>query len=122
MTVALPHFDEDDRRQSNWEEILRRLIDTGGQSIGVRFGADTLAWPGVAAATSNTKLVAHGLGKVPIVVICAAYVPAANTVTRGIDIEADDALFNTTDFTCRGIFGNGVTSSATWPFCWIAIG
>lgn len=58
-----------------WETLRRilgliasSLIDTGGRSIGIRFGSGTVTFPG-GAQTSTVMNVSHGLGKTPVCVL-----------------------------------------------------
>jgi hypothetical protein len=113
MTQALPHFDEDDRRQSNWEEILRRLIDTGGQSIGVRFGVGADSWPGGSDTTSGVA-VAHGLGKTPVVVFTQSTTITAHARPTALTSTTFNGNLRTIDGTAPGA---GAAS-----FYWLAIG
>jgi hypothetical protein len=60
------NLDEVQRLLEEHRSLLAQ-IDTGGRSLGIRFGSDSLTWP-AAGTSSNTKTVTHGLGRAPIVV------------------------------------------------------
>lgn len=52
----------------NFEKLTATGLDTGGRRVGVRFGVQTLTWPG-GSQISNAPTVSHGLGRTPIGVL-----------------------------------------------------
>src|SRR4051812_22826886 len=50
----------------NFQALARLVLDTGGRSIGIRFGAATITWPG--GSPFATVAVTHGLSRTPVVV------------------------------------------------------
>lgn len=52
----------------NFQKLQQLVIDTGGQSVGMRFGTTSVTWPGGAQAT-NVPAVDHGLGRTPVVAL-----------------------------------------------------
>jgi hypothetical protein len=111
--TGLPFFDDDAGRQQNWDEILQRLIDTGGQSVGIRFGLATDAWPGGSDTTTGVAI-AHGLGKTPIGVF---------TQSTTITAHARPTALTSTTFNVnlRTIDGSSPGAGAATAY-WLAIG
>src|SRR3954469_23599935 len=67
----------DPQLQRNMQLIDQRLIDTGGRSVGVRFGAT-----GAINAGTNATIT-HGLGKAPVAVFTQT---ATGQVVLGLDL------------------------------------
>lgn len=115
MTVALPHFEDDDARRANFEALLRRLIDTGGLSVGMRFGTKDATFS--AASNTGNVTVTHGLAKTP------AYLNVFPTFgTVSVVPNYISGSRNATTFQFRLDTRNGSAISATLSCFWIVIG
>jgi hypothetical protein len=98
----------------NFQALARLGIDTGGQSVGIRFGVATLSW--TASTDSAVLTVTHGLGRTPVVVVANSFsaasfasVPYCTTLS-----------FTSTSFGLAGIVRAAFTGST--QVCWVAIG
>lgn len=118
MTVSLEYVHEND-----WAAVSRLidqlnglLIDTGGRSVGIRFGSNTITWPGGSGTTSSTT-VTHGLGRTP----AGVYVSASTTL-GGTHINATSV--GATTFSVQGttIDGSSPAGGTTGTFYWLVIG
>lgn len=121
MTIAL-----EDVKAGDWEAVRRTVdalrslvLDTGGASIGIRFGVTTISWAG-GTPFSSAPTVLHGLGKTPVVVI-----PKSATFLTGSKFVLVDAvLYTSTDFTIQGVTDDRSNPAAatTCSVVWVAIG
>jgi hypothetical protein len=117
MTIALEHIHPDDWAAVNRvTDTLRSLvIDTGGQSIGIRVGVST----GVvftASTSSATKTVTHGLGRTPVV----AFAIDNSAIAAGSGVTMSTGALTSTTFGAVGFFPSALTT--TIPFYWVVIG
>lgn len=71
MTIALENLSDGSVSDRNFQALMRLVLDTGGKTVGIRFGAATLTWAG-GTQFSNGLTVTHGLGKTPIGVLATA--------------------------------------------------
>lgn len=101
--------------QRNFDKLVATLIDTGGQSVGIRFGTDTLSFS--AAAASATKTITHGLGKTPVAVFAMS-----DLSTEYIVINSIAASFTDTQFQVKAQTASGSSITQTPRFYWLAIG
>ena len=102
-----------DVTRRNFEKLASLVLDTGGTSAGLRFGADSWAFPG-GAPGSGAKAVTHGLGRVPV----AVFVQTANRF-----INWDVTLLTDTTFTTTGVENNNNNVAAgSINFYWVVIG
>jgi hypothetical protein len=112
--VSLPHLDNDPGRQANWEELLRRMIDTGGQSnVAVRFGAATDAWPGGSDTTTGVA-VSHGLGNTPTAVFTQSTTVTAHARPTAVGASTFTVNHRTIDAS--------TPAAANTTVYWLAIG
>lgn len=70
--------DRGEKTRRNFERLAALVLDTGGQSAGVRFGTATVTWAGVTQFSGSTT-VDHGLGRVPV----ATFAGAMGTTSPG---------------------------------------
>lgn len=93
----------------NSDALMRLVVDTGGQSLGVRAGSSSVTF--TASAHSANKTITHGLGRAPRSVTFGTY----NEII--ILIVSKSAA----DFVVQGWAPGGVVT-ATLSFDWQAIG
>jgi hypothetical protein len=105
--------------QRNFDKLARLVIDTGGRSIGIRFGSGTFTWPG-ASAFSNVATVPHGLGRAP----GAVFITGSSNA--GLNAFPDFSVFSfgATTFAAQAgtVDAQNPLNTATTNFYWIAIG
>lgn len=116
MTVSLGNIAPED-----WaavERMRQRLqslvVDTGGQSVGIRFAQATLSF--AASTNSGTITVSHGLGRTPIVVVATAH----NAPAFGNVPTCHAATFTSTTFQMNGEVKTAFTGDVA--VSWVAIG
>jgi hypothetical protein len=98
--------------QQNFDAISQLSIDTGGQSVGLRFGSAVVSTPGAAAFFDVT--VSHGLGTTPVVVV-------GNTDHGNYYVST--FTYTATQFTARcGHKNDTVVDPGDFNLRWIAIG
>lgn len=78
MTIRLEQLADGSITDRNFQQLMSLVIDTGGESIGVRFGQKAFTWPG--GTGLQTFTITHGLGRAPIVVLAIN----GNNNTRGM--------------------------------------
>lgn len=120
MTIALEHIQAEDWPAVNRTvDTLRSLVlDTGGQSLGIRVGTGTLTFPGASIFTS-TLTVTHGLGRTPVV---AFVVPMQGAATY-IIVPETFSYTNTTFQVNAATSDNSTPAAATTKTIgWVAIG
>lgn len=113
--TGLPYFDPDPDRQRNWDELAKRAIGTGGQSIELRFGVQDATFS--AASNTGNVTVTHKLGKTP------AYVnvfPTLGTVSVVANYVSGSRGASTFQF--RLDTSDGSAISATLSCFWLVIG
>lgn len=103
--------------QFAFDQLSKLFLDTGGRSLKIRAGTDTVTYPG-ASATSNAKTVNHGLGSTPIAVLLTE-----SSAGVGGGYIFVTAAPTSTAFTAQ-ITSPGVTPAlnTTQTFYWLAIG
>ena len=103
-----------DAVQRNFEKLRAFVPDTGGKSVGLRFGVATVTWPG-GSQQSDSINVTHGLGKTPTVVF---------TQSDTVIAHARPASIGATQFAVqmRTVDGSSPLATRTDFVYWIAIG
>jgi hypothetical protein len=112
--MRLPFTVRDRDVQGNFDWLLKRFLDTGGRSAGIRFGSGTLTWPGGSAFTNATS-VTHGLGTTPAAVLVTGSGGATLVTANTVGATTFNALGCTID-------GSTPAASTTITFYWLAIG
>lgn len=99
----------------NFLKLARLVLDTGGKSIGIRFGTGSIAF---AASTDSTQpcIVLHGLGKAPQVIFATN--KGASGYTKIAAFTTD--IVTSTSFQVFARIPSATTG--TLDFYWIAIG
>jgi hypothetical protein len=103
----------------DWNSVRRNFerlsdLDTGGQSVSIRFGRSSIDF--TASTDSSSTTVDHGLGKEPLAVVATAY--GASTHARFPALNTGN--YTATQFDIAGrIFA---VATETVIFNWIAIG
>jgi hypothetical protein len=69
--ISLEHLADGSLSDRNFQALMRLVLDTGGITAGVRWGAQALTF--AASTNSATATVSHGLGRVPVVGFAQAY-------------------------------------------------
>lgn len=96
----------------NFQKLMSLVIDTGGQSVGLRFGVASVTHT---ASVQGVQTVTHGLGRTPGAVLC--------TVNAGADGTAYTAsAFNLAATTFGIVTTRAPAFSATLSVYWVAIG
>jgi hypothetical protein len=113
--VTLPYWDgSDDSLRFILDLIASRFVDTGGRSVGVRWGVQELTFSG--AASSATEEVEHGLGTTPVIVLATA------------DIDGDawclclTGTYTDTTFEIAGRDTDAALITGTSNAYWLALG
>lgn len=117
--MNLPPYDPDDPASLQFilDFIATRLLDTGGRSLKLRAGSDSVTYPG-GSALSNGKNVSHGLGSTPIAVALVA-----NSAGVGASYAFVTGALTSTVIPMQ-ITAPGFTPAlnTTQTFYWLAIG
>lgn len=103
----------------NFDKLKRLVVDTGGRSIGIRFGTGTWTWP-AGSAKSGVTVVSHGLGRTPIVVfVCGATLNGSNETSAG-----EAGSYTSTQFSTQASLAQGLApgAGAANTFAWLVIG
>lgn len=98
----------------NFDTLARSVLDTGGQTAGVRFGVATLSF--TASTNSASTTVAHGLGTTPVSIVATS----KNGSTFGQIPNCNTHTIGDTTFGLTGEVKTAFTGSVT--VSWIAIG
>lgn len=109
--IALEHLADGSVSDRNFQALMRLVLDTGGQSVGARFGSNAVTF--TASATSNTVGVTHGLGRLPVA--CFVSVGTANNLRVGWS-SLSSTGFNVTGHSAIGAVSGDLT------FSWLVIG
>lgn len=104
-----------DAVRRNFEKAQVLSVDTGGQSLGVRFGTDTASFS--AASNTGSITVAHGLGKTPEFI---SVFPALGSVPMFASYIA--ASRTDTEFDYRLDTGDGSSVTEDVGVFWMVIG
>lgn len=100
----------------NVGRLMSLVPDTGGQTIGLRFGTQTLTWPG-STTTTGSETITHGLGATPVVVLVGIQAESVAVMSWANNVGA-------TTFTVAARTGDGTSPAAdtTCTLAWLAIG
>lgn len=116
MTVQLENLADGSVSDRNFQALARLVLDTGGRSIGIRFGTNsTVDW--AASKDSSTATVTHGLGKTPIVVLCQFHDTGSLTTSPVANVGG----LTSTQFSIAGHNDTAITATDV-PFFWVVIG
>lgn len=117
MSIGLERVQEGD-----WDGLnrvidrLRSLVlDTGGQSIGVRFGHVTLSWS--SSTSAGNQVVAHGLGRTPENV---QVTPRSMPFSSGVTVTCKEVSRDATDITINAEASSSVTGDVVVD--WLVVG
>lgn len=113
MGIALERLEDNSVTDRNFLTLAEIVVDTGGQSVGVRFGANSATWS--ASPTSATKTIAHGLGRTP----GAVFVSATGT---GFLLYSEASASNSTNIFISGTDTRNTSLTGTFAFYWLVIG
>ena len=110
VLIGLEHLADGSIADRNFLQLANLVIDTGGRSLGIRFGSDTVSF--TAAAQSANKVISHGLGKTPILVL-------GIVGTQGMFLNT--FTYTDTTFTASAYYAAG-TTTGNFTIFWVAIG
>lgn len=115
--ISLENLGDGSVSDRNFQKLMSLVLDTGGQSAGIRFGTDTLTWAS-GQQFSAAKTVTHGLGRTPLVVL------ALGNGTGGPNLTTIQAFtIGATTFQVQGGFVTGTASGVvTLNIGWAVIG
>ena len=115
MTIALEHLADGSIVDRNFQKLMRLVPDTGGQTVSIRFGVDSVDFP--VSTDSTVKSILHGLGRVPL----AVFVVGGDFTGSwpGMASYVTDALTSTTFDVAGQSSGGGPRTNAIY---WLAIG
>lgn len=97
----------------NFDKLAALTMDTGGQSVGIRLGVQTVTFAGSAFSPNYT--INHGLGKTPKIVI-----PGNQFISGTVSVTPFSANFTGTTFLLYGHADIAWTGSIFIP--WMVIG
>jgi hypothetical protein len=110
MTIALEHLADNSPADRNFRRLAQLMPNTGGKSIGIRFGSSSATW--TAAVLSAAVTIPHGLGIAP------GYV-GIQTQSQLFDFKV---TADATNLTVTGYRTDNTAVSATINFYWLACG
>lgn len=115
MTISLEHVLGDEVVRRNFERLAALALDTGGESVGIRFGTATVTWAG-ASGTSGTLVVSHGLGTTPLVTLASVMGTASDSsvVFAFTGSAPGGSTFNVAARNPSAIPVNGTTAKVAW--------
>lgn len=116
MTVALEQLADGSISDRNFQKLMRIVLDTGGQTIGIRVGTSVLTWAGGNQFTGTLASIAHGLGKTPKVILATPQNPPVNAYAWTGTISS--TVFSLTGQTTAAAPVAGTTMTVGW----VAIG
>jgi hypothetical protein len=104
--------------QRNFVAVAESIPSTGGQRAEIRFGLQTVTWPG-GSQTSNVATVSHGLDTTP-----AAVIATMSTGTGAFYSVAVAVNYTATTFDLRldTVDASTPLVTATSTVAWFAIG
>jgi hypothetical protein len=114
MGIGLEQLADGSVSDRNFQALAQLVLDTGGKSLGIRFGTGSATWS--ASQVSGAVTVTHGLGASPALVI----VQQINTtaITYG-NITTSSTTFSVTGNYTDHASGN---LTGTFGFWWLVIG
>lgn len=113
MSISLEHLADGDWQglRRVIDVLMKLVIDTGGQTVGVRFGVSSVTFTASNVSAAHAGIL-HGLATTPVVVIATARDPIVNIGCNGRSATA------------LQFQGTCVTApiTATITLDWVAIG
>lgn len=111
--IALEHISPEDwNAVDRMRQTLNALVlDTGGRSVGIRFGVGTATW--TASAFSAAVVIPHGLGRAPVV----AFAGSQNAL-NGYSVSGVGA----TNMSVTGFRTDNVSVTGSAGFFWVVFG
>lgn len=111
MTISLDPLGDGSVSDRNFQKLMSLVLDTGGRSVGIRFGTATATW--TASATSATVTIPHGLGKIPGFVTYGS---------KNTPFEYATASVDATNISTVGYQTAGTVVTGTLTFYWVVLG
>lgn len=111
--INLEHLADGSVSDRNFQALMNLVLDTGGKSIGLRFGTKSFLWPGGTA--QQTFTIDHGLGRAPQVVLAVN----SNNNTAAMPRTY---TYTATQFELNLIAPANVAATTGDTFHWVAIG
>lgn len=116
MTINLEHTaDENTAIDRNFEKLKSLVIDTGGESVGMRFGIAVLTY--TAAAVTPALTVTHGLGVTPE---CILALPASGANRHCVNYVVVTRTDTTFDLISETVTGAAISGNLS--VFWLVIG
>lgn len=109
MTISLEQLRDGSVSDRNFQTLMRLVLDTGGLTIGMRFGTTTLTF--TASTVSATATINHGLGSAPIAVLLGS---------RDALMQPGCFARSGTQLSINGLYNSSVSTTAAVD--WVAIG
>jgi hypothetical protein len=122
MTLPLEHVQDGDWAALNRViDKLRSLVpDTGGSSVGIRWGIGTVTWPG-GQSLSAANTIAHGLGTDPAAIAITPIAAAGDGA--GFSAQVTAGAVGGVSFDVRlGVDSFSPVAGTQRSFYWIVIG
>lgn len=110
--IKLEQLADGSAADRNFQRLVGLVLDTGGRSIGFRFGSTVVA---TSASATGSATQAHGLGKAPV----AAF---ATGVGSGGLINAEIQSFDATNVVLRVGYTDGTGRTQNNTVYWLVIG
>jgi hypothetical protein len=100
--ISLEQLVDGSASDRNFQKLMSLVLDTGGRSVGIRFGTGSVSFTASAASTEYT--VAHGLGRTPVTayatfrhatgttLVFTAYVSTLTSTTIGVSAAVSSAV------------------------------
>ena len=114
LDAANRNFDKIKQLAIDLNTLRSLVIDTGGLSVGVRFGHSSPGVTFTASASTPATTITHGLGKTPAAVFISRDGGAGTGIAWSVD------TFTSTTFKVYGSYWASISGSAA--FYWLAIG
>lgn len=111
MTIALEQLADGSVSDRNFQRLMSLVLDTGGRSVGIRFGTGTATW--TAAVSSAAVTIPHGLGRTPVAVFLSTRNPLVGYAASSI---------GATSFVATGFETANLAITTTNTFDWLVIG
>lgn len=116
MTGALEHVADGDWNGvgRNFQKLMSLLPDTGGRSVGIRFGSDAVTWAG-GSRTTAANPITHGLGRTPVAVLLTSSTSNMEMSASALGATTFSATGNTMD-------GTSPVNGTARTFYWLVVG
>lgn len=114
--ISLERLFDNSPTDRNFQRLVSLVVDTGGQSVGLRFGTVTLTY--TASATSAAATVTHGLGKTP------EYIGSLGTtgLSKRHVVNYVSGSRNDTDFQLQAETADSAAVTGSISVFWVVIG